>query len=349
MVQDSVPGELRDPGDRGIQFVLGRLLQWGVLVHEAEGKRLVRITSPLQEAASRLQAPIPVRSVAAHYWTWVLFDGYLRFILGYTGDGWHPCSVHLAAVCEAAAASIDAEVLALGVAVEGMTNALFPDLAPISDGFRDLVASLRAHIGDWLRGNEPAAEAKLPDRISSLTGKLLEVRPVDRLKQLAIAGVVEKRHVKAWQELRNAAAHAAQPGTREWQELLDRRDVVLAMLYRLVFHAIGYEGKCADYGTRHWPIIEFPQRRVTEQAATDGRLTYRLRAYGRVLSWAGPPTGGTWEWSVRRADTDPAEASGTAANREDAAKDCRARTERLRIHEVVREQTSTLVTATAPT
>lgn len=91
-----------------LQFVLGQPLQRRVLESETGEGKMFQITSPLRQAKSRLKPPINLNAIDARYWTWVLFDRYLRFIIGHTDPEWHPCSVHLASVCEASAASLGA-------------------------------------------------------------------------------------------------------------------------------------------------------------------------------------------------------------------------------------------------
>jgi hypothetical protein len=317
-----------------LQFALARPFQWRVLSSETGQGSLLQIASPLPQVESRLQPPINVNAVVARYWTWILFDSYLQFVIGHPEPDWHPCSVHLASVYEASAASIDSQILAMTVAAEGLTRVLFPDIVTVPRPFLKMLEEFKVKVDQWLEGNEAAESAGLPSRLLGIFSMLKQIRAVDRLVQLQRVGVIEEKHVDAWKKLRNAAAHAAAPGTREWQLLLDRLDLVLAMIYRLVFHAIGYEGRCSDYGARLWPIVEFPQKQVEEQSEEEGRIVCRTRAFGHQLEWSGTVSG-PWEWIVLQ---HAMEERGTTATKAEAEKAARSVAEWRQIRTVVQEK-----------
>lgn len=316
-----------------LQFVLARPIQWRVLQSETRHGTVFQIVSPSRHARSRLEPPINVNAVSARYWTWILFDRYLQFIARNPDPDWHPCSVLLSSVCEASAASIDAEILAMTVAAEGLTRALCPALVTVPEQFLQCLAAFKVVVDNWLKDNHAANEVGLANRLPGIFSMMKEVRAIDRLVQLQESGVIEQKHVDAWKKLRNAAAHSVAPGTREWQLLLDRRDLVVAMIYRIVFHAIGYEGKHSDYGTRQWPIVEFPQREVTERADNEGRSVCRTSAFSHELEWA-ESAEGPWEWTVSQAAV---VGHGVAATKSEAEIAARKYAELCQIRTVVQE------------
>ncbi|OWK36284.1 hypothetical protein [Fimbriiglobus ruber] len=321
-----------------LQFVLARRLQWRVLEKESEGKRITQLSSPIPLAKSRLQAPINLNEIRARHWTWILFDNYLVFIANYTEQVWHPCSVQLMMVYEASAGSIDAEILALSVAAEGLAKILFSTIVSVTEKFQTTVNELKVVVDKWIEENTAAEKSGLSKRLSGLFSMLKEIRAVDRLLQLEQLGIIESKHINAWKKLRNAAAHAATPGTQEWQQLLDRRDLVLALLYRLIFHAIGYEGYCSDYGTRLWPVIELPQHKIDTVLGEDGQITCTTRAFRHVLTYCGNPEQGNWKWQIRSQQSEEIEESGTGLNQADAFRLARICAENRHKNRVVREK-----------
>jgi hypothetical protein len=313
-----------------LQFILARPLQWHAMHKEIGREHTFQIRSTLQQSRSRLLPPINLHIPAARYWAWVLFSDYLQFIIDHSNSDWHPCSIHLANICEASAGSLDADILATSVAAEGITKTLYPNIATVQDNFIRAVDDLKAAVNNWLDEHHPADEFRLKSRVHGLLGNLTGVRAIDRLEQLQECGVIERKHIKAWKSLRNSAAHA-EPGTREWQLLLDRRDLVVILIYRLVFHAIGYEGCFSDYGSRSWPIRTIAHRPATEQVEADGRIICQTRAFGRHLEWSGFENG-QWTWFFE------GNGSGTAPNKVQAERSARSFAERATIDSVIRRQ-----------
>ena len=68
-------------------------------------------------------------------------------------------------------------------------------------------------------------------------------------------GAGEQR--KDWDQLRNKYAHGGHLREEYLQQALDIKDSVLVLFYHLIFFAIGYRGKFADYSKTDWPIQEY--------------------------------------------------------------------------------------------
>jgi hypothetical protein len=313
---DSLPQNFEQRVTEALQFVLAKPLRMRVMRFGTNGKSILKIVSPQRIASgTRSKRPIDSNNVSACYWTWILFDRYLRFIGSHSEESWHPCSKHLSAVCDASAGSLEGECLALCVAIEGIVKELFPDTVSIPEGFKGLVGELFTQVDKWLKGNQMADEYRLADRLKGFRGQLLDVRPVDVLKKLERDGVIEEKHVKNWKDLRNAAAHARQPGTKGFQDLIDMKNVVVALLYRLIFQAIGYVGQFTDYGSRGFPPAIFPSSKVAEEVSEDS-VTYRTTAFERELMWG--ITKGKWMWEMRKTGSETPEKKGQASGLEHA-------------------------------
>src|SRR5207249_6130671 len=72
---------------------------------------------------------------------WRMFTNYFRHIHPNPKPGRHPISRHVGSAIESTAASLNATVLALAVAVEGLAGDCFSGLAPVS---WDFLAELEA-------------------------------------------------------------------------------------------------------------------------------------------------------------------------------------------------------------
>ena len=130
-----------------LQFVLARSLWWRALKSIIGSEETITLVSPRPTSARRgLPPPIALSTAAGHQHLWQLFDLYFRHILQRSEPGWHPCSVHLHAACEASANSREAYALGLAVAVEGITNALFPHCAQHGRDYRALINDLCRYI-----------------------------------------------------------------------------------------------------------------------------------------------------------------------------------------------------------
>ena len=113
-----------------LQFVLARSLWCRAIRSTIGNEETIKLISPRQASAvTRLRPPVALRTLAGLQHFWQLFDLYLRYVLRRTEAGWHPCTVRLHAACEASANSIEAYALGLAVAVEGMTDILYPECA----------------------------------------------------------------------------------------------------------------------------------------------------------------------------------------------------------------------------
>ena len=264
------PAQIETRVVEAFQFVLARSL-WCRAVESSTGnQKTIKLVSPRPSSVrTRLLPPIFLNTVAGYQNFWHLFDLYLRYILRRSEPGWHTCSVHLHAACEASANSIEAYALGLAVAVEGITNALFPHCAKIDKDHSDSVEAmfeyvelLFARIAVSFSGDYLEKLKGLHERIAGFRGQLLEVRAVDRMHQLARKGMLDKHHITAWKKLRNTSAHAGTPGAPVNQKLVDNIHSTIMLMYMLVFGAIEYKGRYIDYSTHGFPPRAYPSREI---------------------------------------------------------------------------------------
>jgi hypothetical protein len=145
---------------------------------------------------------------------------------------------------------IDAQALALGVAVEGLLAELYNDVVLPSDDFlRDLEAA-EAFI------QELPISPRVKSRILGSLGPMRKSRAKDRLRALVERNVITKAQYEAWEKLRNSTAHAVVHELSN--KFIGLCNSVLVLAYCLMFNAISYVGPFTDYGTPGWPELWYP-------------------------------------------------------------------------------------------
>jgi hypothetical protein len=249
-----------------LQFLLARPLAWDAIVRVSGGIRRTTIGGrPAPKGAAHTWVPLsPVHAQGGEGTTAYcrLFERYLRHVVAYEEDRWHPLSADLTVASSAAGSSLQTHALVLCVAVEGVLRRAFPSSAQPSDS---LLVDIDRALNDLNEGEgaliqglpAPRWSPEFIKRLQGALGAMREVRAGDQLRELARRGAVEHGKVQAWTKLRNLSAHGNDLYKLDYQELLDLRTQVLVLLHHLVFLAVGYRGPYTDYSARGWPRAEY--------------------------------------------------------------------------------------------
>jgi hypothetical protein len=120
-------------------LVLAKPLFWNVIERYENGIETVRMRGQKVVVNAKLLPPVGRGPIDMTGEVWRLFDKYLTFICSYPEDRFHPCSRHVFSALEASAGTINAQALALGVAVEGIVKKLFPKAGSLPDGLKPKV------------------------------------------------------------------------------------------------------------------------------------------------------------------------------------------------------------------
>jgi hypothetical protein len=247
-------------------FVLAKPLTWNVLELVENGVEIVRLRGAQEVVDAKLQPPIVSGTVDMSGGdVWRLFDKYLAMVCIHTDPDFHSCSRHVFSVLEASAGAISARGLALGVAVEGLAKALFPDAVALSATLKPVVRRLRAYFRAWPEFEDEQTKKAIYDRVEAMLGRILDVSAKSRLYALAQEKAVYEAHIKAWSDLRNASAHGVTPELDDIQRLVDLCDGTMVLMYHLVFRAVGYEGSYRDYSVQGWPKKYYRGRPPTQE------------------------------------------------------------------------------------
>ena len=232
-------------------FSLATPESWSVAAVSKCGKQQTRVRSPRKQLFDAGQwPPILFRSSPPIENFWQLFCLYLEYAFQEKEKPLHPLSAQVLAVSRSGGASLEAQTLALVVAVEAIVNRFYADIANPTDAHRGDVGNLIKHIKNW-NGNE-----RIRVRAVGAVGSISRARASDRLESLVQKGAVSEPGTRLWKKLRDQAAHG------DWSKLhdslqahIDQMGAVRTLFYQLIFHLIGYTGLQTDYGTHGYPIL----------------------------------------------------------------------------------------------
>lgn len=233
-----------------LQFVLGQQLALMVVETSVAGQHVTRLTSPAR-GHGRMSPPLQFQRMDGGQ-VWRMFTNYFRHIHPNAELGWHPISRHVGSAIESTAASLEARVLALAVAVEGLAGDCFPGLAPVNPSF---LAELDA-VQTALQGVMLTDQSR--GRISGSINAMRSARNSDVLRAFLTNNQLPNSLFESWRRLRNTSAHGGGAGGREMETILRLKSEVLSLLYSLVFAAINYTGHRTDYSLPGWPTLAWP-------------------------------------------------------------------------------------------
>jgi hypothetical protein len=252
-----------------LALVLAKPLVWNVAMLHDGGAETVRVRPGRDPMAASLPPPVLGGKIDMSGGdVWRLFGKYLTLVCTHAGDGFHPCSRHLYSVLEASAGAISSRALALGVAVEGIAKDMFPEAGALPPTLKPTVRRLRKYLRAWEEFKDGSTKDALYDRVETMLGKLLDVGGASRLYALAQKKAVYEQHIRAWKDLRHAAAHGVTPSSDDLQVLVNLCNAVTVLMYHLIFRAAGYEGSYRDYSTYDYPKKRYRGRPVTEEEKT---------------------------------------------------------------------------------
>ncbi len=237
-----------------LQFVLAHPLDWSIFQKCEKGVITIRIkTSQIDKVKYRMGLPIRFAYADPKGRVWKLYDKYLAHIVSDTKkDRWHSLSSEVNKVIQASAASHEAQALTVSVAVEGVLRTEFSNFAAPQKEEINRLDSARDII------EKSTIDDSLKKRIRSSMSSWHRASATDKLWKLVQTGAIEEKECKTWKKLRPSAVHSDQSSMSDFQTLLDLIDTVTVLFYKLIFQAIGYEGKYTDYSTRGCPLKDYP-------------------------------------------------------------------------------------------
>lgn len=204
-----------------LSFVLARRVCWAASELTTQDGTTTTLCSLVRASSeTRILPPLAFKHVpegAAHVWR--MFERYLTKISENCDHSTHPLSRQVYSVLAAGEASIEAEALALGVAVEGVLKVAFPEKGNRKKGWAYKKLKQLAQQGVV---NLDSVNAWKSRRDDSAHGNDIDLDSVETLQALLV----------------------------QCRQCLD-------LFYKIIFLAIGYEGICTAYARPGWPTEEY--------------------------------------------------------------------------------------------
>ena len=255
-----------------VQFAVAKMA-WPIMREVIQdGKQTITLSKSRPFNNGLVESALPNHADADFY---RLIERFYQYAISEAkGDDAAPLSKKIGGLFTLKGVWLDTVALLLGVSVESLLNeSIYKSL-----GVPDKVtkAKIQALI-DYV-GTAPH-DASLTKRASQIMGGMKSSSASDRLHVLASIGVISKEDIKAWKSIRNAAAHGGlEVDPSELQSLLERVYRLVAMVYKLAFFRIGYQGVYMDFSTRGWPPAQFDAavfkerlKKLKEPAQDSGR------------------------------------------------------------------------------
>lgn len=204
-----------------LSFVLARRVSWATSELTTQDGTTTTLCSLVRASSeTRILPPLAFKHIpegAAHVWR--MFERYLTKVTENCDHSTHPLSRQVYSVLAAGESSLEAEALALGVAVEGVLKIAFPDKGNRKKGwaYNKLKQLVREGVV-----NPDSVNAWKGRRDDSAHGNDIDLDSVETLQALLV----------------------------QCRQCLD-------LFYKIIFLAIGYEGICTAYARPGWPTEEY--------------------------------------------------------------------------------------------
>ncbi len=197
-----------------------------------------------------LGPPIMLNHINASAIAKEMFIKYIRYISKNKSELLHPISVELLRVVRASQYSLDAQSLAVTVAVEAILQSQYHKIKISREENKeiDLVQE---------RIKSLNISSNLKKRLIGLVGTMKSSRPKDQLIQIKERGIINAEHIKTWERLRNIVLHGSIDEIN-FDERYNLCNIVSQLMYLLIFDLIGYKGIFTDYTKEGYPDLHFP-------------------------------------------------------------------------------------------
>ncbi|MGH7133591.1 MAG: hypothetical protein ACREJO_16800 [Phycisphaerales bacterium] len=181
-----------------------------------------------------------------------LLQAYMAFALARTDSNgrWSALSNAWWHICDLGADSVYAAGLLLAIAIEVMLTEHRDLSLPIGGMDAAVITQVKEHLAKG-----PFDEI-VRARLIGVVSRLGSVSAKDGLRYLVKRGVLTKRHVKAWEDIRNGFAHSGFPEKAD-QSLFDNVHVLLDAAYMLSLQILNVRVRRVDYASIGWPTVAF--------------------------------------------------------------------------------------------
>lgn len=250
-------GEIASPSFQerlveGIRFVTAPLAACVMIETSNDGVRSLELSKAQPLNKGMVKAPLSNMGRDLDFFR--LLTCFFRYAcVNAVGDNLSPLSAKLGKLYSTKGVDLATMSLMASVAVESvLADEFFEDLGKPDKA----VARQVDLIFDAIKAS--SAPAELSTRAVSALGSMKSSRAVDKLYVLARAGVFDEAEAKRWKAMRNPTAHGPMHvDPKKMQKVIDDLYAAMALLHRLAFLRIGYDGPHTDYTVGGWPDKAF--------------------------------------------------------------------------------------------
>ncbi|HEY6159497.1 MAG TPA: hypothetical protein VIV88_18780 [Gemmatimonadales bacterium] len=232
-------------------FVLAHPCRWLFKMESRGGHGTTAIRSHTStDFKSRLRPPVDWAYIPVECVT-ILFQQYLAYLQVYKEPRFHPTSVNVLQVLRGSAQSIEAEALALGVAIESLLNRDYADCGQPLPQDRAQVDRLESLI------NQSTLSYQIKNRALGAVSRLKSTSAGTCLRQmLGHTEHVTTELIAAWSKIRNATAHG-EDISEPFEEIVSLCNKAYVLFNVLIFNRIGFVGEYKNRALPKWPEVKF--------------------------------------------------------------------------------------------
>lgn len=223
---------------------------WSALFRRSGRKQSVILEQPRTMPAKPRLGPVTPNPREPQDAT-QLFLRYLDYLSGYSEPRYHPTSVGVRRAIQASSRAVDSEARELAIEVEGILRRDFAGYGAPGEDELEQVEAVEDYFEDFDGPQE------MQRRVDGFINGMRDTHVVTALKNLVDEGRISEEHRSVWEKIRGDTAHG-KPIDRPIPELVTLCDRLQQLLYFLIFHAVGYEGKYVHRIGRESEVRDFP-------------------------------------------------------------------------------------------
>ena len=236
-----------------LTLVTASLVYPRMVIRHFENDALIFLRNTPPETQSTMP-PAIIGSLELREELWKIFTTYLEECVSRNQFEHLVTTKIFSEVIIASTGTLQAFVLSLSVCVENLAGQL-ADEFNIKTLSKKESQDLRNYVKDW-KGNED-----LKDRAMGLLSMLGSPSTNQILKALQEESVIEKEHIEAWRKIRHTLAHGGIINFHKDEDFLQKRNLLISMVYRLIFRKIGYKGLITNHASPDVESIDFQWKR----------------------------------------------------------------------------------------
>lgn len=295
-----VPLQLISRVEETLEFLYGQPMRAAIaeMIDVNGSVTSLRGSIPIDQGPNA-NPPVRIQRAGGNLSFWRLFDAFLGHIKDFDKGSSRPplsrCVQHLLLN----RVPLDTKALSWSTGVEALLNEGFEDISPdpaflraldelqewvdrvpLRDDYQERLLAMTHSEGrnqcdeEYSKALDSVeafiTRAKLSSgivkRLSGTIGAQRQASAKEKLKALQLRGAVTEMQIKDWQSVRHSLSHGKVHHLDD--EFLRACMGVLTLAHCIIFHKIGYNGDFVNYGSKSWPIANYPFPCTTEASGS---------------------------------------------------------------------------------